>query len=42
MIINPQFEKAESFAGELAKIKSGDNYSYMDRTGKTVWEPAKK
>lgn len=36
MIINPQFESANSFSEGLAVIKQNDKYGFIDKTGKIV------
>ena len=37
--IPPQFEEADSFSEGLARVKSGNKWGYIDKTGKLVIQP---
>jgi hypothetical protein len=39
LVINPQFEEAQSFSEGLAAIKLGDRWGYIDKSGKIIINP---
>ena len=41
IVIEPQFDFAHRFSGELAQVHVGDKIGYIDKTGRYVWQPAK-
>ena len=39
LAIKPQFDEADSFAEETARVKIGDKWGYIDKTGKLIVPP---
>lgn len=39
LIIKPQFDAADDFTDDLAKIKISDKYGFIDKTGKIIIKP---
>lgn len=40
-VIAPQYDRAGEFQQGVARVRLGDATSYIDRTGKHIWEPSK-
>ena len=41
LVINPQFDEAESFANGLARVKMDGRFGYVNASGKYIWNPTK-
>jgi hypothetical protein len=39
-LIAPNFESSYTFFGDLAVVRKGETYSYVNRSGKLVWTSA--
>jgi len=39
LVIQPQYDYADSFNEGVALVEVGDKIGYIDRTGKYIWEP---
>jgi len=41
MVIKAQFDSAGTFQGGIARVRIGNKWGYIDKTGNYVWEPSK-
>ncbi|MBD2494103.1 WG repeat-containing protein [Nostoc sp. FACHB-280] len=39
LVVKPQFDAAWSFFEDLAAIQIGEQWGFIDRTGKYIWQP---
>ena len=41
VLLEPRYDRADVFDGDLAEVEIDDKTGWVDRTGRFVWEPTK-